>query len=52
MDLGKLTYRFLTENDLPKYLEFYDSIYSMMKNPKFPRIRVNIISNFSNVFSL
>jgi hypothetical protein len=48
MDLNKLTYRLLTSDDLPKYLEFYDSIHTMMKHPKFPRIRVNIISNFAN----
>ena len=48
MDLDKLTYRLLTADDLPKYLEFYDSIDVMMKAPKFPRIRDNIVSNFDS----
>jgi hypothetical protein len=48
MDLTKLTYRFLIESELPKYIEFYDSVELMMKSPKFPRIRDNIISGFAN----
>lgn len=47
MNLDNLTYRFLTEDDLPKYLEFYDSIHVMMKHPKFPRIRDNLSLKFN-----
>jgi hypothetical protein len=47
MNLSTLTYRFLTEDDLPKYLEFYDSMGTMFKTPTTIRQRNRLIENYN-----
>jgi hypothetical protein len=46
--LSKLTYRFLTEEDLPKYIEFYNSFQTFMKFPKL-ELGNKIIETFENL---
>jgi len=47
MDINKLTYRYLTEDDFSKYIELYDSVQTMMKAEKTPNLRSLIISNYN-----
>jgi len=48
MNLNVLNYRFLTEDDFPKYLDFYDSVQTIMKAPKTTNQRKVLIATYNN----
>jgi hypothetical protein len=48
MNLNTLTYRFLTEEDFPKYLDFYDSVQTIMKAPKTTNQREVLIATYNS----
>ena len=48
MNLDKLTYRFLTEDDFPKYLDFYDSLQTIIKAPKSTNQRKVLVATYNS----
>lgn len=46
MDNNDITYRVLTKDDLPIYVDLYDSLSSMMKLDKIPEFKESLIKTF------